>query len=480
MSSVSSASSTSLLIPPNPSLSKDKPSASILLNGTGRPVLSPRRTSTPLPPAGAGTSGNNDGVQASLSPPPRSPSISSTTSTTPPLSESSTTSSTQPQQPFSTQFVPPSHPPIPIRRGSSASSSSTKIHFAPLPSVPPDFRRRNSITLGVASRKHLIGNQGSGGSSGGTQKVVMNDEEWESYKKMYENKNGNDPVDVGQLAKSGAKALWRTVKRARSSSTTSNTSSTSASVSDVGSTSEQGGLGRRSSAPPNMPQPINVTTGSPAKGLGLGTVEEEDGGHEAVLAPIPGSPPPRLSPDGSLNSPTTSISTLSSAVSDTDGDDSPNADNQPHHVQDYSPWSPTKSHHQLPSQTSHAHAHAHGPGQGLHAGHLNHLNLDSTTTTVEGRSSLDGDATPRRRPSPPPRVEDKLPSREEVIDDDEEDADGRRTPIDWDNRSDLPRERERDRRTAVLGFDQERFGMLSLGETNGHTHAPTGHGHQER
>lgn len=74
--------------------------------------------------------------------------------------------------------------PAPSRRASQA-----KIHFAPLPAVPPEFRRRNSISLGVASRRNLIGMQGHG-QKGGVQSVVMSDEDWDNYCKQFEEKHG--------------------------------------------------------------------------------------------------------------------------------------------------------------------------------------------------------------------------------------------------------------------------------------------------
>lgn len=64
--------------------------------------------------------------------------------------------------------------------------SSAKIHFAPLPQVPPDLKRRSSITLGVAARKHLLSNQSQQAKPG---TVYMTDDQWELYKKQYEANN---------------------------------------------------------------------------------------------------------------------------------------------------------------------------------------------------------------------------------------------------------------------------------------------------
>lgn len=55
--------------------------------------------------------------------------------------------------------------------------------------MPADLNRRKSITLGVAARSNILKTQGSaaggmGGASGRNQGfVLMNDEEWEKYKR---------------------------------------------------------------------------------------------------------------------------------------------------------------------------------------------------------------------------------------------------------------------------------------------------------
>ena len=83
------------------------------------------------------------------------------------------------------------------RAPNAASSSSCKVSFAPLPQVPPEMKRRNSITLGVAARKQLLSgpNGGGGGTprsagNGGTE-LYMSEEDWELYKKQFEEKNGS-------------------------------------------------------------------------------------------------------------------------------------------------------------------------------------------------------------------------------------------------------------------------------------------------
>lgn len=89
-------------------------------------------------------------------------------------------------------------------------ASTQSVSFAPLPVIPPELKRRSSITLGVAARKHLLsspddeiyatpGGGGGGGrkpagqTPGGVQKVYMNDADWEEYKRHHDEKNGYVP-----------------------------------------------------------------------------------------------------------------------------------------------------------------------------------------------------------------------------------------------------------------------------------------------
>jgi len=78
-------------------------------------------------------------------------------------------------------------------------TSQQSVSFAPLPVIPPELKRRNSITLGVAARKNLLSSPADNiypnpgkraGPPGGVQKVYMNDTEWEEYKRQHEEKNG--------------------------------------------------------------------------------------------------------------------------------------------------------------------------------------------------------------------------------------------------------------------------------------------------
>ena len=77
---------------------------------------------------------------------------------------------------------PPSHPHSPT----VSELGSTRIHFAPLPQVPPELKRRSSIALGVAARKNLLSNQ----QAGNHRVLTMNDADWQEYKKQYEVSNG--------------------------------------------------------------------------------------------------------------------------------------------------------------------------------------------------------------------------------------------------------------------------------------------------
>lgn len=189
----------SLLIPPNPSHLQQKPSGSILLNGPNRPrgpssstapeSASPRSlsassftgshspvsslTSVFSHASGSGE-GSGSGERGSPSPPYPSPSPSS----------SHNSLHFHPAKHLGCNYTAPSSP---APSHSARRASHAKIHFAPLPVVPPELRRRNSISLGVASRRNLIGMQGP---KGGVQSVVMNDEDWENYCKQFEEKHG--------------------------------------------------------------------------------------------------------------------------------------------------------------------------------------------------------------------------------------------------------------------------------------------------
>jgi hypothetical protein len=118
-------------------------------------------------------------------------------------------------------------------------ASVQSVSFAPLPVIPPELKRRNSITLGVAARKNLLSSPadnmypnpgGKKADPNGIQKVYMNDADWEEYKRHHDEKNGsvnlvflldqkepklmssNDVPDLGDLVTNGAKNLWRKVR----------------------------------------------------------------------------------------------------------------------------------------------------------------------------------------------------------------------------------------------------------------------------
>ncbi|WRT69719.1 uncharacterized protein IL334_006709 [Kwoniella shivajii] len=396
-------STSSLLIPPNPSLSPTKPSASILLNGTGRAlttvkISSPPRITTPLP---------------------QSPPLTSF-----PLPSSSASSSRSAS--FSSTSSP--HPPYLTSRR----LSTPKISFAPLPTIPNELKRRNSISIGVASRKNLLAGGGGGSGGSGVNKVVMTDEDWENYKRKFDEKSGNDPIDLGAVAKQGAKALWGKVKRSRSISP-----SPGSSVSSTASSSSR-------TSPSIIPSGFVLAASDSM--TSLDTVEEDEEQYEPLrvgrrspppshkLRTIPGSPPPT---DKSMEI-DSSPSTITSTISDSGSEMGDQED--------------TSEVNLMPSYT---------PG--------NRVAASEASSTVKNRlldlagNQEDGDATPRRRPSPPPRRADIEPLEEEEGDG------GTRTPGRLSRASQWEKEHhDKKDRIEILGFDPERFGRaLDLASKNG-------------
>ncbi|ODN72905.1 hypothetical protein L202_08324 [Cryptococcus amylolentus CBS 6039] len=451
----------SLLSPPNPAADPVKPQASILLNAPGRPPASPSITphnaapldspsisGSSLQSTSTGTSNGNpffssDSSQTSI--PHSSPPLPS--SARHPSPAPSHTSSFSSQQ-GSGGYYPASMtaPGSPSLGTVNRRTSTPKISFAPLPTVPPEFRRRNSISLGVASRRNLIGAQN--GLPPGVQKhsgvhsVIMNDEEWEEYQRQYHERKGNDGVvDVGQLAKSGAKALWRSVKRRRSSSQTSQASQAST---DSASTNLSNAQSAGSGTPSGVSQQGGLSTKPGGAGetmSSLHTVEEDDEHH---------SPPPGPAAD---------------LVRDDSGA-------QPLHA-------PLAKRPRSPG-----------------------VKLTKEALAAEGLDDGDGEggeATPRRRPSPPPRLADKLPTADELAEgreeeeEDEDEDDYEDSSVGYEEEQDelstveekedisahahhhalhehhdheheSHEERDRDRKASVLGFDVERFGLMEIGE----------------
>ncbi|WVO17225.1 hypothetical protein L204_104917 [Cryptococcus depauperatus] len=425
----------SLLVPSNPSLSPHTPSASILLNGYNRPTT---QLIDSKPPSISNSSlvstssflDTNATTKDNASPTSSLTSISTNESFSswpiqahvPSLSPTAIHSGSP--QHMSVNY--PS-PPSPVSPQSSHRKSSPKIRFAPLPVVHPEFRRRNSITLGVAARKNLISQAHN--PQNNVQKLYMTDEDWDNYKKQYDAKNGNNEVvDLGQICKSGAKALWHSVKHRRSNSQSSHApqrSTETLASPFVASTPADANYGRDSLVPNDKAQ--NVA--SP----GLHTVHEDEEQH------------------GVRSSPTESVLAGDSKES----------------------ISPTPQPKMTASQT--------------HAIHSTLVNSD-----IDGGNG-DGDATPRRRPSPPPRVENKLPTEDELFDsasDTEDFVFESETESDndagkyWSQEAAeyedkihidgfVTHEKERERLKAVLGFDVNRFGLTHIGE---HGHASYGHG----
>ncbi|ORY34729.1 hypothetical protein BCR39DRAFT_585683 [Naematelia encephala] len=405
----------------------DQPGGSILLNGPGRP---------------------------------HSSSISSIPSTCPSVSDSAyvpgSTSGSAQYSPTASQSSLMSESALTdISATGSGTSTSTKIRFAPLPQVPPDLKRRSSITLGVLARRNMLQGQGTtgagaGGMSGTTRVVKMTDAEWEEYKRKFDqNKSGKEAVDLGVLAKQGAKSLWRKV---RSSSTSSQSSTTS---SNNGPTSPS--MGVVGGGPPSSPIRYlnnngtnnNGFAGRARRGSDLAILEEEE-------SPTSGTSSSALGLD-------TSKYTRAR--------------------QDYGAWNPENW------KPPHAHVH---PQPRL-------LNEDSG----QGQGQeLDGDVTPRRRASPPPpphpsirQVEEEEEEEEEEegregqgeVEEEEDESEGvvegrkekeegkekeTHPPGKFQNiiktEGDVQAEHERDRREAVLGFDDKRYHLDAQGHWEGH------------
>lgn len=266
----------------------------------------------------------------------------------------------------------------------------------------------------------------------------------------------NDPVDVGDLVKSGAKSLWRKVRSSRSPSASSSTS-TASSAADMSSaqssSSPQALSSRRGSAPNLAPMEHH-----PKLSVGLEKVEEETHGLHLTTSP---------------NTPTSPTSPTS-----------PRRSSEPF-FGDSGPGPSRES-----STTSSAAEQARAGRSDDPKRHI--------TTVVEGGDDRDGDATPRRaaspvhditeehlhkhnrRPSPPPRLQDRLPDEDELEEEKEDqlDAEAEESPItptsinsadsSFDPADRIPwatpvqRTESREhagRDAAVLGFDRLRVGF---------------------
>ncbi|KAK4683558.1 hypothetical protein P7C73_g6685, partial [Tremellales sp. Uapishka_1] len=171
---------------------------------------------------------------------------------------------------------------------SIASSASSTVRFAPLPEMPVELKRRSSISLGVAARAHLIG-AGSGNAKGGRGTMVMNEDDWETYKKQYESKSDIEPIDVGAVCKQATKSLWRKVR----SSSSSGGKTPSSKPGAVDFSAENAAAKKRRDSEPSHPQGmIHQSVNA------LGIIDE--GTRNGDLTPgRRGSPPPPVIPEES-------------------------------------------------------------------------------------------------------------------------------------------------------------------------------------
>jgi hypothetical protein len=214
-SSSSSSTYTSLLSPPNPALELTQPPGSILINRNDPSCLPPDQLAAQLNP---GTGGRGRGVASAIK--------SSFSINNAPGGGSGSGGGTRRPGPPAAVFnrrarassvTAASSSPSASTSGSTSGSNlyrsgsgrSPLVSFAPLPPVP-DLERRRSITLGIAARSNLLKTQGgarsgagAGGAgaagagggaggrkrTGGSQVLMMTDEEWEEYKRNIQQRN---------------------------------------------------------------------------------------------------------------------------------------------------------------------------------------------------------------------------------------------------------------------------------------------------
>ena len=212
-SSPTSSTYTSLLSPPNPALELTQPPGSILINRNDPSCLPPDQLAAQLNP---GQGGRGRGVASA---------IKSSFSINNSPGGSGSGGMRRPGPPAAVFNRRARANSVAASSPSSAASSSTGssgsnlhrsgsgrsplVSFAPLPPVP-DLERRRSITLGIAARSNLLKTQGgarsgagsgaggaSGGAAGGagskrgggSQVLMMTDEEWEEYKRNIQQRN---------------------------------------------------------------------------------------------------------------------------------------------------------------------------------------------------------------------------------------------------------------------------------------------------
>ena len=200
---------TSLLSPPNPALELTQPPGSILINRNDPSCLPPDQLAAQLNPS-SGSGGRGRGVASA---------IKSSFSINNAPGGSGAGGMRRPGPPAAVFNRRARASSVTASSPSSSSASGANLHrsgsgrsplvsFAPLPPVP-DLERRRSITLGVAARSNLLKTQGgarsgAGGSSGaagagagaggrkrtgGSQVLMMTDEEWEEYKRNIQQRN---------------------------------------------------------------------------------------------------------------------------------------------------------------------------------------------------------------------------------------------------------------------------------------------------
>jgi hypothetical protein len=203
MTTEMSTSPLSLLSPPNPALQPQQPPGSILINRNDPSCLPPDQLANVL--------ANSSNVSRVTSAIKQSFSIKDTVASGnsrqpgPPAAvfNRRNRASSMASTVSSTSSAGSSSQSGGLHRSSSVRSPN--VSFAPLPHVP-ELERRSSITLGVAARSNLLKTQGAsagprtaGGpirsgqpdrqKKGGSQVLMMTDEEWEEYKRNIQARN---------------------------------------------------------------------------------------------------------------------------------------------------------------------------------------------------------------------------------------------------------------------------------------------------
>jgi hypothetical protein len=187
MADAYSTSPISLLSPPNPAMSLEQPQGSILINRNDPTCINPKQQ------AALNSASKSNRVASAIkqsfalkdvaggtrqAAPPAA--VYNGRGRTASVSSSASTSSSVSSQNHG------------MKRSNSVRHPS--VSFAPLPAAPT-LERRRSIALGVAARSNMLKTQGGAagkmGGSGvpGGRVLMMNDEEWEEYKKNIAQRN---------------------------------------------------------------------------------------------------------------------------------------------------------------------------------------------------------------------------------------------------------------------------------------------------